>query len=532
MPAASKAKRKRPSTTNDIQGQDPSTSTTWVYLNNLDNVDERVHNFRFLPAKQPGVHADLNETSTPYDCFVTLFDEEVQVKLMNAINEYAKTKLMINTPFQKDSRYKKWCPLDRYQLLKYLAVLIAMGIDRRPCIDDYWRLDGIYYTPWYHQIFSRDRFKLIHCSMLHAASEEEEQSKKDKIEPFLNLLVKKFQDAFYLEQSLSIDEMVVKWKGRSKYKMYNPSKPEKYHIKTFGLCDSLTGYTVNLLIYFGKDTSYNLKDSGQSEKVFEVLLQPLGTGHIIFADRYYTTSSLINYLTARKMYYTGTLMSNRKGFPQEIKTSELKHQETKYFRNNDNGVLVCMWQDKKARKPVVAVSTYSKKEDANFNNKRGVAKVKPMMIHDYNQSMNRCDRMDQMLSYYNMFGRKTVKWWKQLFVWTVEVSQVNAYILYCMTREQDARHVPLLSFKHALIESLISKAEQYKPKDYIGHFISKPTARAPTAIREPHIVTWSEADRNCVYCSTPQLRKRTRFRCITCEVHLHPKDCFGQFHTK
>ena len=70
------------------------------------------------------------------------------------------------------------------------------------------------------------------------------------------MLLDKFQGAFYPERDLSLDEMVVKWKGRSKFKMYNPNKPEKYHIKTFGLCDSITGYAYNLLIYFGKETSY------------------------------------------------------------------------------------------------------------------------------------------------------------------------------------------------------------------------------------------------------------------------------------
>ena len=39
--------------------------------------------------------------------------------------------------------------------------------------------------------------------------------------------------------------------------MYNPEKTEKYHIKSFGLCDSLTGYICNILVYFVKGTSYS-----------------------------------------------------------------------------------------------------------------------------------------------------------------------------------------------------------------------------------------------------------------------------------
>ena len=90
---------------------------------------------------------------------------------------------------------------------------------------------------------------LNYCiALLHADAIGDDNSKKSKIEPFLNLLLVKFQSAFYPGENLSLDEMVIKWKGRSKYKMYNPNKPEKYHIKTFGLCDSLTGYAYNLLI--------------------------------------------------------------------------------------------------------------------------------------------------------------------------------------------------------------------------------------------------------------------------------------------
>ena len=58
-------------------------------------------------------------------------------------------------------------------------------------------------------------------------------------------------------------------------------------------CDSVTGYAY-VLIYFGKDTLYDSEmDDGKSEKAFEYLLHPLGSGHHIFAAWYYTTHSVI-----------------------------------------------------------------------------------------------------------------------------------------------------------------------------------------------------------------------------------------------
>ena len=267
------------------------------------NTDTRLHEFHVIG------------TSTPLQCFGTLFDAEVQEKLVTMINDFAQFKLQQSMPHQKHSRYTNWSNVTRYELLKLFAMLIIMGIDRRLQLSDYWSLDSLFYTPKFHELFSRNRFELLYSTMLHAGAICDDNSKKSKIEPFLNLLLVKFQSAFYPGKNLSLDEIVIKWKGRSKYKMYNPNKPEKYHIKTFGLCDSLTGYAYNVLIYFGAETSFDdIGGTGQAEKIFHSLLKPLGTGHHLFADRYYTTHKLIEYLIAKK----NILYRNLDGQLQEL----------------------------------------------------------------------------------------------------------------------------------------------------------------------------------------------------------------------
>ena len=92
-----------------------------------------------------------------------------------------------------------------------------------------------------------------------------------------------------------------------------------------------------------------------------------------------------------------------------------------------------MWQDKKAKKPVIVVSTHSIKGESEITNKRGIVTTKPNIIHEYNNSMDGCDRMDRMISYYNVFNRKTMKLWKRMFMRCFEVSQMNAFILFCLT---------------------------------------------------------------------------------------------------
>ena len=73
---------------------------------------------------------------------------------------------------------------------------------------------------------------------------------------------------------------------------------------------------------------------------------------------------------------------------------------------------------------------------------------------DYNQYMLGVDKMDQLVSYYS-FLHKSVKWWKKVFFWIVEVVVVNFYIIYkeqtSANRKQPITHV---AYRPTLIETL------------------------------------------------------------------------------
>ena len=86
--------------------------------------------------------------------------------------------------------------------------------------------------------------------------------------------------------------------------------------------------------------------------------------------------------------------------------------------------------------------------------------------------MNGCDRIDQMLSYYNIFNRKTVKWWKRIFVCSLEVAQVNSYMLFCLTRDDGEKPVNLLKYKNLLVNQLLAEADTIKTLDHKQHKIA------------------------------------------------------------
>jgi Transposase IS4 len=244
-------------------------------------------------------HDLVNEESNELDSFLTLLDADAIDKLVLSINDYAAYRIEYNTPARRRCIFRDWKPVTSYELYKFFAVTAMMGID--PFIRDYWSIHQGLYTPWYSKMFQRERFEAMYHSFLHACEVDAEN--KCKIKPFINSLVENFSKAFTPGQHVAIDEMIVGFKGRWAYKHFNASKPHKYHIKSFGLVDSGTGYVCNVLTYYGSNTSYHHsidKDGGMAIKIFGTLLNGLGREYHIFADRWYTTKALLDFLQKEK----------------------------------------------------------------------------------------------------------------------------------------------------------------------------------------------------------------------------------------
>ena len=68
------------------------------------------------------------------------------------------------------------------------------------------------------------------------------------------MMDKNFKQSYKCGRDLSFDEGCCPFRGRLKFKCYNPSKLNKWHIKIFEVSDARTGYVVGLDIYTGKNS--------------------------------------------------------------------------------------------------------------------------------------------------------------------------------------------------------------------------------------------------------------------------------------
>ena len=104
----------------------------------------------------------------------------------------------------------------------------------------------------------------------------------------------------------------------------------------------------------------------------------------------------------------------------------------------DDKVIFLAWQDK--RQVFFMLTTYydAGTKTVPRRTKSGVVEVhKPTTIIEYTAKMGAVDRADHLCTSYN-FARKSVKWWRKLFFWMLDVAAVNSFILfnYCQVNKR------------------------------------------------------------------------------------------------
>ena len=76
-----------------------------------------------------------------------------------------------------------------------------------------------------------------------------------KLKPLIDMCDRNFLHVYESNKNISVDETSCKWKGRFSYKVYNPRKPSKFHIKLYQVCEADLGYVIAFEVYAGKANS-------------------------------------------------------------------------------------------------------------------------------------------------------------------------------------------------------------------------------------------------------------------------------------
>ncbi|CAH1999335.1 unnamed protein product [Acanthoscelides obtectus] len=216
------------------------------------------------------------------------------------------------------------------------------------------------------------------------SNESEEESSEDDLVPVL------------ANNPTTSNATVGSKDGRCPFKQYIPSKPAKYGVKIWTLCDSKTSYAYKLQIYTGKEAG-SASEKNQGMRVVCDLTSDL-RGHNVTCDNFFTSYNLGQFLLKRKITMIGTIRRNKPELPQL--TNKEVHSSTFYFTQDTTIVNYIP----KKNKNVVLMSTLH--HDKAISDR---ADKKPQVILDYNATKGAVDTLDQLIGTYTC-KRKTNRW--------------------------------------------------------------------------------------------------------------------------
>lgn len=436
-------------------------------------------NFNFQ--ENAGITQDVinlkNENElTYYKLFVS---EDIINTIVDQTNIYAN-QVIVNGICEESigpsSRLNKWTPTDKHEIYRFLGIIIWMGLDKKPKLSDYWRNSDLYWSKA-AKVMSRNRFEIL-LRMLHFADNElcPESDRLHKIQSLLDALNAQFKKFLIPEENMCIDETMVPFRGKLKFRQYIKEKRHKFGIKLFKLCLP-GGYTFHSKIYCGADKIDGM--SVATKVVLELLGGSLDKGVTLYTDNWYTSIELAKKLKNRRTHLVGTLRRNRKGLPKVVTSAKLRKGEI--VGREKDGVVIFKWKDKR---DVLMLTTKHNLDMIEVPGRAG-ARMKPKAVAEYNRAKSFIDLSDQMSSYSTSL-RRSLKWYRKVAVeMIIGASIVNAQYLYNKNQDKHNRK-SITNFKENLCLQLMSNNLEAEPQ--------------PELQPEQHVYTTADRRGRCSIC--------------------------------
>lgn len=250
----------------------------------------------------------IDENESCFDVFKKVTDLDVLLDLL--VEESIKYAQQNGREFT----------IDKEEMTAFLGINFIMSINILPNLESYWCTDEAIGNSRIQKVMTRARFREI-LQNLHF-SDNEKQDKEDratKVRVILNHFNQCFQAARQNTSCQSIDEHMCKFKGKSGMKQFIRNKPIRWGFKLWFRCSSFDGYLYELDIYLGKKQN-KTSGFGVGESVVLQLTELLKDSYVtIYADNFFASPILAKTLLENGIYFNGTVRSNRKGMPNNLK---------------------------------------------------------------------------------------------------------------------------------------------------------------------------------------------------------------------
>jgi len=473
-----------------------------------------------------GVKVDLTKLKEPIEFFDLFLGDKFLEDVCNYTHIYYKVKAEKGKK-RRDSHQRKWNKPDLIEMRAFLGALLYTGILKKPNYRDYWAESILFSTPGFTKIFSRDHFLDLKRN-LHFVDEKYANPSDPlyKIRPLIDKVIQSSQKLYSPKQFLTIDECMIRFSGRSQFKVYMPLKPIKYGFKAYLLTEATSGYVLQWKLHeAAKSTQKKL--SPLKQIIYSLIENYQELGHVLCMDRFYTTLAIAKDLPEKGFGCIGAIMANRLSLTSEMKKEleTLAMHESLFYIYKSSLVLSC-WKDSKI---VQVISTYGQDYyssiSRNAKDKEGKHTKKevncPLNIQTYTKYARGVDYFDQMISYYEI-KHKSRKWYTRLVLHFLQLAAHNSFILFSKMTDTKKDY---LEYLKDIIKSLVYKMRQRNLA------IETPVGKRKNESIEP---TLDESDcklgygtkRKCQICLLKGQDKKMSYQCFkhslpVCVLHCY-----------
>uniref|UniRef100_A0A672KYQ5 PiggyBac transposable element-derived protein 3-like n=2 Tax=Sinocyclocheilus grahami TaxID=75366 RepID=A0A672KYQ5_SINGR len=370
---------------------------------------------------------------SPFMYWKRLFTDQMIEHITEHTNQYSvqQTGTSINTTVA--------------EMEDFLSILLYMGVFEFPSLEDYWACESRF--PPVADTMSVKRFKVLrrHVHFNDNFQMEGCTDRFHKIRPLLDML---------REQCLlipptnrqSVDEVMVAYKGTraGKLRQYIKNKPDKWRFKIFCRASSI-GIIHDFILYQGATTFFNiqkeehahldLEDLSLGAKVVSILCNTIThkEATVVFYDNFFTSFDLKTLHTNLGLRSVGTVRANRSGGATLMSDKEMVKQGRGVVDFcSSEGVVAVKWFDNKCVtllssacgvEPLSSVKRYKKEVQQK------VDVPCPSIVLAYNQAMGGIDLSNMLVHLYKT-PMKARRWYLPLFGYIIDVSIVNAWLIY------------------------------------------------------------------------------------------------------
>lgn len=466
----------------------------------------------------PGIRGSYRAIdANPEDLWNLLVDDTIlcevlrwtNVKIERERNKYAnKTRSELRN-------------LDMIELKAFVGLLLFSAVfkSNHEDINTLFATDGTG-RDIFRAVMSKNRFAFLLTSLRFdnpdTRSERKDTDPTAPISFIFEQFVNNCQKIYSVGSNTTVDEMLVSFRGRCSFRMYIPNKPAKYGLKIMALTDAKTHYFLNGYIYAGKGSdgqTLSLEEQNLPKPTQAVvrLAKPIyNTNRNITADNWFTSVDLVyRLLKEYGLTYIGTMKKNKKEIPTQFQPNKNRQTGSSLYGFTPEMTLIS-YVPKKSKAVILLSSMHNTKSTDPETNK-------PEIITEYNNTKSGVDSLDEKCVTY-CTGRRTRRWSMAIFFRILDISNVNAFVLY--SSHKNTLPMARVDFIKKLAAQLVNPHLKRRSENpYIKHEIHLLIRRILNIKEQPAKENMPERKmqkrKTCSLCSYKKQRK-TAYYCIKC----------------